>query len=100
MEQDGKEPSMFDETTDQPAGATTVVTAGNAIAQGLTEQAILADIRYFEDKLARQPEPSTSYERAMQRVYASLLAHRRQVLAAFRDGRPEAWYEYEHVIGG
>lgn len=88
---------MFDQAPD--AGSAARVAEGNAIARGLTEQAILADIRYFEAKLAGVPTPGTSYERAMLRVYASLLAHRRQVLAAFRDGRPEAWYEYEHVIG-
>ncbi|HWP94656.1 MAG TPA: hypothetical protein VNL72_02860 [Gammaproteobacteria bacterium] len=64
----------------------------------LTEESILADIRYFESRLQALANPDTSYERAMQRVYASLLAHRRQVLAAWRDGRPEAWYEYEHVL--
>jgi hypothetical protein len=87
---------MFDQThTANPASD-----AGNAIARGLTEDAIVADIRYFEGKVREMGVPATSYERAMLRVYASLLAHRRQVLAAFRDGRPEAWYEYDHVIGG
>jgi hypothetical protein len=87
---------MFETSTAPQAGTD----AGNAIARGLTEDAIVADIRYFEGKVREVGVPGTSYERAMLRVYASLLAHRRQVLAAFRDGRPEAWYEYDHVIGG
>lgn len=70
---------------------------GDAIHQRLDEQAILADIRYFEDKVRELDAPRTGYERAMQRVYRSLLAHRRQILAAWRDGRPDRWYEYEHV---
>jgi hypothetical protein len=94
---------MFDDEATGPATETSAASAdavtGNAIARGLTEEAILADIRYFETKVqSGKQQPGTSYERAMQRVYASLLAHRRQVLAAFRDGRPEAWYEYDHVI--
>lgn len=93
---------MFDDEATGPATETSAAPAdavtGNAIARGLTEEAILADIRYFEAKVQAVKQPGSSYERAMQRVYASLLAHRRQVLAAFRDGRPEAWYEYDHVI--
>lgn len=89
---------MFDAAPERDSRSADL--AGNAIARGLTEEAILADIRYFEAKVSAASAPGTTYERAMQRVYASLLAHRRQVLAAFRDGRPEAWYEYEHVVSG
>jgi len=70
---------------------------GDAIHRNLDESAILADIRYFEEKVGELGVPRTSYERAMQRVYQSLLTHRRQTLAAWRDGRPDRWYEYEHV---
>lgn len=70
---------------------------GDAIHQRLDESAILADIAYFEAKVAEFDAPRTSYERAMQRVYRSLLIHRRQILAAWRDGRPDRWYEYDHV---
>ena len=70
---------------------------GDAIHHHLDESAILADIRYFEDKVRELGEPRTSYEHAMQRVYQSLLTHRRQILAAWRDGRPDRWFEYEHV---
>ncbi len=72
--------------------------AGNAIAAGVTESNLLADIRYFETRIGHAAEPEDSRAQAMQRVYASLLAHRRQMLAALRDGRPDAWYEYEHVV--
>lgn len=72
--------------------------AGNAIANGVSETSILEDIDYFERRLAALGEPADSHGRAMHRVYTSLLAHRRQVLAAFRDGRPEAWYEYESQL--
>jgi hypothetical protein len=70
---------------------------GEAIHRSLDESAILADIRYFEDKVRELDAPRTSYEHAMQRVYRSLLTHRRQILAAWRDGRPDRWYEYDHV---
>lgn len=70
---------------------------GNAIANAISEESILEDIRYFEKRLKSIGEPEDSHDRAMHRVYSSLLAHRRQMLAAYRDGRPEAWFEYEHV---
>jgi len=72
--------------------------AGNAIKAGLTETNILADIRYFETRVEAMSGRDDSHSRAMVRVYASLLAHRRQMLAALRDGRPDAWYEYDHAV--
>lgn len=72
--------------------------SGNAIAMGVTEANILADIRYFESRIESAASDGDSRNQAMKRVYASLLAHRRQMLAALRDGRPDAWYEYEHVV--
>lgn len=72
--------------------------SGNAITAGVTERNILEDIRYFEARLQASGTAGDSHARAMSRVYSSLLAHRRQMLAALRDGRPDAWYEYEHVI--
>lgn len=74
------------------------VSGGNAIAAGVTEANILADIRYFESRIERTAASGDNRDQAMRRVYASLLAHRRQMLAALRDGRPDAWYEYEHVV--
>lgn len=82
---------MIQETTRSAA-------SGNAIAAGLTEANILADIRYFEARIEAAASHDSSRDQAMRRVYASLLAHRRQMLAALRDGRPDAWYEYEHVV--
>lgn len=70
---------------------------GDAIHRKLDEPAILADIAYFEGKVREIGAPHSNYERAMQRVYQSLLTHRRQILAAWRDGRPERWYEYGDV---
>ncbi|HEX7046457.1 MAG TPA: hypothetical protein VF275_02635 [Gammaproteobacteria bacterium] len=72
--------------------------SGNAIAAGVNEANILADIRYFEARIETAAASGDSRDQAMRRVYASLLAHRRQMLAALRDGRPDAWYEYEHVV--
>jgi hypothetical protein len=70
---------------------------GNAIARSISEESILEDIRYFQKRLDAIGNPVDSHDRAMHRVYSSLLAHRRQMLAAYRDGRPEAWFEYEHI---
>lgn len=71
---------------------------GNAITQGVNEANILADIRYFEERVSAATAAQDGHSKAMRRVYVSLLAHRRQMLAALRDGRPDAWYEYEHVV--
>lgn len=70
---------------------------GNAIAKEVTESAIREDIQYFESRIRELGEASSSHERAMLRVYSSLLSHRRQMMAAYRDGRPDAWFEYEHL---
>lgn len=70
---------------------------GNAIALAVNEDNIVEDIRYFQRRLEAIGEPDDSHDRAMHRVYTSLLAHRRQMLAAYRDGRPEAWFEYESI---
>lgn len=74
------------------------ITGGNAITDGVNEANITADIRYFEERIASADASADVHAKAMRRVYASLLAHRRQMLAAVRDGRPDAWYEYEHVV--
>lgn len=70
---------------------------GDAIHRQLDEASILADIAYFESKLAELVSPETDESRAMHRVHLSLLVHRRRLLAAWRDGQPERWSEYEHV---
>ncbi|MDX1444295.1 MAG: hypothetical protein R3270_11075 [Gammaproteobacteria bacterium] len=70
---------------------------GNAIALAVNEDNIVEDIRYFQRRLEALKNPDDGHDRAMHRVYSSLLAHRRQMLAAYRDGRPEAWFEYEQV---
>lgn len=70
---------------------------GDAIHQRLDEASILADIAYFEDRLRELDEPRSDRGEAMERVYQALLAHRRRMLAAWRDGRPERWFEYDDV---
>jgi hypothetical protein len=61
----------------------------------VTEEEILSDIAYFNDRLGQMGNASSVYERARKHVYTVLLRHRKQLLAAYRDGRPEAWPEYE-----
>jgi phage-related tail fiber protein len=72
-------------------------TGGDAIHLKLDEAAILADIRYFEDKVHELDAATSGQELAMRRVYQGLLIHRRQILAAWRDGCPDRWYDYDHV---
>lgn len=63
----------------------------------VTEEEILSDIAYFGERLDQLSSPASVYERARKHVYTVLLRHRKQLLAAYRDGRPEAWPEYEAV---
>lgn len=79
------------------AGMTNHRMESRGVRTELDEQTLLEDIRYFEGKVRDLDRPTSAYERAMLRVYGSLLAHRRQLLMAYRDGRPEAWFEYDHV---
>lgn len=66
---------------------------GGAIHSSLDESAIIADIDYFEAKLRALADEGE--DAAMRRVYQSLLTHRRRVLAAWRDGHPDRWFDYE-----
>lgn len=58
------------------------------------EATVLADIRYFEERLAMLGEASSERELASVQIYRLLLRQRRQLLAAIRDGAPERWPEY------
>lgn len=66
----------------------------------VTENEVLSDIRYFEDRLDEIRHAESVYQRARRNVYRILLRHRRQLLAAIRDGRPEAWTEYNVDVPG
>jgi hypothetical protein len=52
------------------------------------------EIAFYEQKLATIQKPETSHDRGMALVYRAHIRHRRKLLAALRDGRPEAWAEY------
>lgn len=66
----------------------------------VTENEVLEDIRYFENRLDEIRGAESVYQRARRNVYRILLRHRRQLLAAIRDGRPEAWTEYSGEVPG
>lgn len=75
------------------------MTVGSPVTrQNLTEQALMDDIEYLE-KHVRELQRSTDPEdQAMLRTYTRLLASRRQMLSAWRDGRPEAWRQYRPAL--
>ncbi len=59
-----------------------------------TESQLRREIAYYEGlaaQLRRSMDPS---ERWKQHLYKDHASHRRKLLAALRDGRPEAWVEY------
>lgn len=59
-----------------------------------TERQLRREIRYYERlaaQLRRLMNPSLRWK---QHLYEDHANHRRKLLAALRDGRPEAWVEY------
>ena len=60
----------------------------------ICESEIRAEIDYFE-KMASENDPAvTPQHRNLREHYMRFVGRRKQFLAAFLDGRPEAWQEY------
>jgi len=59
-----------------------------------SETALLRDISYYEDKATDLERSSLSGRHGMITVYRYSAQLRRKMLAALRDGRPDAWREY------
>ena len=66
----------------------------NLLTETPSEAQLRKEIRYYL-RLAIQARnsPDTS-SRWRERLYRDHASHRRKLLAALRDGRPEAWLEY------
>ncbi len=62
---------------------------------GLTEEFLLAEIAEYESRAEGLASPPAGVEPEMGMVYRTLAGYRRQLLAALRDGRPQAWLDYE-----
>ena len=60
----------------------------------LREQDILSEITYFEAKIAELGEPVRCDQRGLADYFTDFLRRRRQLLAALRDGRLDAWRQY------
>ncbi|HEX7030138.1 MAG TPA: hypothetical protein VF254_06045 [Gammaproteobacteria bacterium] len=68
---------------------------GNDNTKGLPDEAaVLADIRYYEARIAEHGDACSPRQNASLQVCRLLLRQRRQLLAAIRDGAPERWPEY------
>ena len=66
----------------------------NLLTRIPTEAQLRKEIRYYlrlADQARHSPDPSSRWRERLYRDHAS---HRRKLLAALRDGRPEAWLEY------
>ena len=60
----------------------------------ICESEIRAEIDYFEE-LANENDPGVSpKQRNLREHYMRFVGRRKQFLAAFLDGRPEAWRDY------
>ena len=57
--------------------------------RGISEGDVLAEIDFFQ-RTRRAASPGRDHED----VYADFIARRRRLLAALRDGHPEAWRDY------
>ena len=58
------------------------------------EADILAEIAYYERRAAAVGFASSAEGRFLRERYLSFAQRRRQLLAAFLDGRPSAWRQY------
>ena len=58
------------------------------------EQAIADDVRYFERAIANMEAAITVDQLEAVKVYSQFTARRKQLLAALRAGRPQAWREF------
>ena len=66
----------------------------NLLTRIPTEAQLRKEIRYYL-RLAIQARHSPDADsRWRERLYRDHASHRRKLLAALRDGRPEAWLEY------
>lgn len=59
-----------------------------------SETDLLRDISYYEAKATDLERSSLPGRHAMVTVYRYSAQQRRKMLAALRDGRPDAWREY------
>jgi len=59
-----------------------------------TERQLRREIMYYERLAAQLRRSIDPGEKWKQHLYEEHASHRRKLLAALRDGRPEAWVEY------
>ena len=59
-----------------------------------TEAAIREEIAYYERKAQDVSRGSVRQDAELRECYLAFARRRQQLLAAVRDGRPEAWREY------
>ena len=60
----------------------------------ICESEIRADIAYYEAKANENDPAVTPEQRNLCEHYMRFVGRRKQFLAAFLDGRPEAWQDY------
>jgi len=66
----------------------------NDFLDDLDEDTLVRDIARYKHQLAELGTPATPHERGMHNNYRTLLRYGRKLLAALRDGRPDAWMTY------
>ena len=66
----------------------------NSLNRKPTAEELRLEIKYFERKASEARRSQDPEERWKYSLYRDHANHRRKLLAALRDGRPEAWFEY------
>lgn len=75
------------------------INIGSPVASSnLTERALLDDIDYLERHVRELRQSGDPDDQSMLRTYTRLLASRRQMLSAWRDGKPESWRQYRPAL--
>ncbi len=66
----------------------------NLLTRIPTEAQLRKEIRYYLRLAIQARDSADANSRWRERLYRDHASHRRKLLAALRDGRPEAWLEY------
>ena len=66
----------------------------NLLGRMPTEAQLLREIRYYTRLATQMHLSQDSTDRWRESLYRAHASHRKKLLAALRDGRPEAWFEY------
>jgi len=70
------------------------MTAPTHAFDALTQEHLVREIAYYRRKAEELTHMADPREKGMRHVYQTLASDRLRLLAALKDGHPEAWTDY------